>query len=516
MYPAVGKELKHAHIAGKEYKSLHLLTHHMDAVGKELDEGYEGKHDGNERHKADDAADAADDAINNEGLQGTLFHGTVDYAAQPAEEFFDPALGIGTVFYGDVEHGVEHANHDDGTKEDVGQDLVQLVGQSQTVLAGILLHNVLQKSVDVAVAGVRDHGFAGGVAYVAHALFRFGADFENFVSNVPMGFAEGLDDFLIAFDKLYGSPVGMVEIGQGLFPGKALFQGTEHGIDLRTVADAQGVHASPFAKGHCLAQDFLCSLTAAGNKIFQRDGNSTLYMLFNTREHEQTKDREIRRALAQAINTPELVKSLYKGFSSYAKTYFPSFMAGYSENTPTVTYDPEAAKKALAEKGVTKVKIIANSNASYSNTVGGQVLSEAVQAYLKEVGVEASIAVYDWATFKSRLMTDSWDLSFIGWNGDNGDPDNFINIFARPDANINQGLWQNEEFNALIEQGVHVKDGPERTKIYEEAERVLAEDVGIFPIAHAQNLLAYRPNIKNAEVHPIGLMFFKDVEKTVE
>ena len=257
-------------------------------------------------------------------------------------------------------------------------------------------------------------------------------------------------------------------------------------------------------------------ITAAGNKIFQQEGNSTLYMLFNTRDTEQTKDREVRRALAQAINTPELVKSLYKGFSTYANTYMPTFMPGYSADTPTVTYDPAAAKKTLAEKGITKVKIIANSNASYSNTVGGQVLSEAVQAYLKEVGVEATIEVFDWATFKSRLMTDSWDLSFIGWNGDNGDPDNFINIFARPDANINQGLWQNEEFNALIEQGVHVKDGPERAKIYQEAERVLAEDVGIFPIAHAQNLLAYRPNIKGAAVHPIGLMFFKDVEKTVE
>ena len=113
-------------------------------------------------------------------------------------------------------------------------------------------------------------------------------------------------------------------------------------------------------------------------------------------------------------------------------------------------------------------------------------------------------------------MTESWDLSFIGWNGDNGDPDNFLNIFARPDANINQGLWQNEKFIALIDQGVHLKDGAERTKVYEEAERVLAEDVGIFPLAHAQNLLAYRPNIKGAAVHPIGLMFFKDVEKTVE
>ena len=257
-------------------------------------------------------------------------------------------------------------------------------------------------------------------------------------------------------------------------------------------------------------------ITAAGNQIFNAEGNNTLYMLFNTREQEQTKDPAIRRALAQAINAPELVKSLYKGFSTYAKTYMPSFVPGYSEDTPTVTYDPEAAKKTLAEKGVTHVKIIANSNASYSNTVGGQVLSEAVQAYLKEVGVEASIAVYDWATFKSRLMTESWDLSFIGWNGDNGDPDNFLNIFARPDANINQGLWQNEKFIALIDQGVHLKDGAERTKVYEEAERVLAEDVGIFPLAHAQNLLAYRPNIKGAAVHPIGLMFFKDVEKTVE
>ena len=254
----------------------------------------------------------------------------------------------------------------------------------------------------------------------------------------------------------------------------------------------------------------------AGNLIFQDEGNNVNYMVYNCRDGYITSDREVRRALAQAINIPELVKSLYKGYADYATTFFPTFMAGYDETIQPIAYDPEAAKKTLEQKGVKELKILTYSNARYYNTVGGQVLAEAIQGYLAQVGVTATIDVYDWATFKSKLLTDAWDLSFIGWVGDNGDPDNFINIFARPDANINQGLWQNEEFNALIEKGVHVKDGPERAKVYEEAERVLAEDVGIFPIAHAQNLLAYRPNIKNAEVHPIGLMFFKDVEKTVE
>ena len=104
------------------------------------------------------------------------------------------------------------------------------------------------------------------MAHFAHSLFRLRADFENFVSYVPMGFAEGLDDLLVAFDKLYGGPVGMIEVGQSLFPGKALFQGTKDRIDLGTVADAQRFHAPLFTQSHCLAQDFLGALAATGNE----------------------------------------------------------------------------------------------------------------------------------------------------------------------------------------------------------------------------------------------------------
>ena len=254
-------------------------------------------------------------------------------------------------------------------------------------------------------------------------------------------------------------------------------------------------------------------LKQGGSKIFEAEGNNVNYMVYNCRDGYLTADREVRKALAQAINVPEMVQSLYKGYATFAPSFFPTFMSGYDPNVKAVTYDPEAAKKFLAEKGIKELRILTYSNARYYNTVGGQVLAEAVQAYFDKVGVKAKVDVYDWTTFKSKLLTDKWDITFIGWVGDNGDPDNFINILAANDPISNQGLWQNKEFIEIIEKATHVADGPERIALYQKAEAVLAEDVGVLPISHAKTLAAYRPNIEGKFTHPIGLNFFDQVKK---
>ena len=253
-----------------------------------------------------------------------------------------------------------------------------------------------------------------------------------------------------------------------------------------------------------------------GSKVFEAEGNNVNYMVYNCREGYVTADREVRKALAQAINVPEMVKSLYKGYATHAPSFFPTFMAGYDPEVKAVGFNLEAAKKTLAAKGVKEIRILTYSNARYYNTVGGQVLAEAVQAYLSKAGVKATIDVYDWSTFKSKLLTDKWDLTFIGWIGDNGDPDNFINILAAEDPISNQGLWLNKEFIEIIKKATHVPDGPERVALYQKAEAILAEDVGVLPISHAKTLAAYRPGINGKFTHPIGLNFFDQVTKEVK
>lgn len=138
-------------------------------------------------------------------------------------------------------------------------------------------------------------------------------------------------------------------------------------------------------------------ITKAGNKIFQADGMNINYIAYNVghKGADITKDKDVRRAISQAVNVPELVESLYKGYSTPAHTFLPSFMSGYDKDLKQVAYDPEAAKKTLAEKGIKKLDILTYSGARFYNSVGGQVLAEAIQSYLNKVGVECNILVYD-------------------------------------------------------------------------------------------------------------------------
>lgn len=75
-----------------------------------------------------------------------------------------------------------------------------------------------------------------------------------------------------------------------------------------------------------------------------------------------------------------------------------------------------------------------------------------IQGYLSEVGVDVSITEYDWTTYKTKVQTDPYDICFYGWTGDNGDPDNFMNLLADTNWSMNVAHFQDDEYKALIAQ----------------------------------------------------------------
>ena len=254
-------------------------------------------------------------------------------------------------------------------------------------------------------------------------------------------------------------------------------------------------------------------LKKGGSEIYMRDGMSTNYMFYNTREGYVTADPEVRKAISQAINVPELVNTLYKGYSDYAKTYFPDLMAGNNDKIAISEYNPEEAKKVLEQKGVKTLKIITYTNARPSNTAGGLVLAEAIQAYLAKVGVKAEINALDWNTYRAKTLTDAWDMGFTAWGSDNGDADNFINILATNDPIVNQGLWLDPEFIECIKDGLKTPDGAERVAIYQKAEELIAQKSPILPISHAKELMAHSPKVKGELIH-MSVVRFVNMSKS--
>ncbi len=249
-----------------------------------------------------------------------------------------------------------------------------------------------------------------------------------------------------------------------------------------------------------------------GFELFSEDGMTINYMAFNT-ETGKCTDQEVRKAVAQAINVEEMVKSIYGDYATVANSVMPTWMAPYTKDVKQTAYDPEAAKKTLADKGITSLQCITYTTARPYNQKGGSDLANMIQGYLSAVGVELSITQYDWTTYKTKVQTDPYDICFYGWTGDNGDPDNFMNLLADTNWSMNVAHWQDDEYKALIAEGLEPPDGDARDAIYLQCEEMVAEKQPWVLISHSKNLLGYSPKVKDFYYHPTGVVFFKGVSK---
>lgn len=249
-----------------------------------------------------------------------------------------------------------------------------------------------------------------------------------------------------------------------------------------------------------------------GFELFSEDGMTINYMAFNT-ETGKCTDQEVRKAVAQAINVEEMVKSIYDDYATVANSVMPTWMAPYTKDVKQTAYDPEAAKKTLADKGITSLQCITYTTARPYNQKGGSDLANMIQGYLSAVGVELSITQYDWTTYKTKVQTDPYDICFYGWTGDNGDPDNFMDLLADTNWSMNVAHWQDDEYKALIAEGLKTPDGDARDAIYLQCEEMVAEKQPWVLISHSKNLLGYSPKVKDFYYHPTGVVFFKGVSK---
>jgi len=254
-------------------------------------------------------------------------------------------------------------------------------------------------------------------------------------------------------------------------------------------------------------------ITDAKNIVDQPDGMNVNYMAYNTKS-TIFSNPENRKAFSQAINVPELVKSLYQGYASPAESVLPSFVPGYSADVKQVSYDPEAAKATLAKNGVTAVHMITYSNPRPYNTATGQTLAEAIQGYLSKVGVTCNIEAFDWTTYKAKVKTSDFDVAYYGWTGDNGDPDNFMALLSDKDPAMNIALFDDPAYLDLIAKGKSTPEGAERDAIYKQLEQIRADQNPWLVISHAKLLSAYSPKVQGYYYHVTGNIFLSEMTKT--
>ena len=220
--------------------------------------------------------------------------------------------------------------------------------------------------------------------------------------------------------------------------------------------------------------------------IYKRLGNGYTYIGWNNKL-ELFKDVKVRQALTHAVNRRAIIKYLLYDLGVIATGPFPPQM-WYSNNDVTpLEYNPDKAKKLLAEAGWKdsdgdgildkngkpfKFSLITNNGNELRKNVA--VL---VQRELQKIGIDVEIALYEWAVFiRDKINARDFEAIVLGW-GLGVDPDIYeIWHSSQREKGFNVIGYKNSEVDRLIEEGRTEYDREKRKKIYFKIHELINHD----------------------------------------
>ncbi|WP_148714741.1 ABC transporter substrate-binding protein [Chitinolyticbacter meiyuanensis] len=232
-------------------------------------------------------------------------------------------------------------------------------------------------------------------------------------------------------------------------------------------------------------------------------------------KHKPLDKVEVRQALDMAINKKAIIAAVYQGAGQLATNPMPPTQWSYNKALKDAPLDVAKAKALLAKAGLPNGMEITlwampvqrpyNPNA--------KLMAEMIQADWAKIGVKAKIVTYEWGEYIKRAKAGEHDTMLIGWNGDNGDPDNWLGVNLGCDAvgGNNYSNWCYKPYDELIVKARRVASQAERIKLYEKAQAVFKEQVPFTPIAHSTIYQPLRKDVQGFKISPFALNSFYGV-----
>lgn len=249
--------------------------------------------------------------------------------------------------------------------------------------------------------------------------------------------------------------------------------------------------------------------------VKSQTGLNISYMAYNMRK-KPFDDVRVRQALNMAIDRRKILREAYQYTAVPATNPFPPIQWSYNRNVMDDTYDPVVAKRLLAEAGYPNgftTELWAMS-VQRPYIPDAQAVAKLIQEDLAEIGVKVVIKSPDWQGYFRGLHAGDHQMALIGWTGDNGDPDNFLNTLLGCGSlsGNNVAKFCNPRYDALVKKAKSSTSREERTRLYEQAQVIFKEQAPWFTLAHTVQFKIMSREVVGFEVSPVGRHTFSQVD----
>jgi oligopeptide transport system substrate-binding protein len=216
-------------------------------------------------------------------------------------------------------------------------------------------------------------------------------------------------------------------------------------------------------------------------EVIRLDPYFGVYFLQINNTQPPLDDPRVRRALAMAIDRNSLVTNVTRGGEQPAYHFsFPG--AGGLEQEPWFSYDPEGARRLLAEAGFPNGQGFPRIDYSFNTSEAHRSLAEAIQQMWRvELGIEARLSNQEWQSYLASLRAGSFQVGRLGWIGGWNDADTFLQVLESSSPS-NYSRFSDAEFDRLLAEAGRTGDRSERLQRFARMEQILAERVPVIPL----------------------------------
>jgi peptide/nickel transport system substrate-binding protein len=257
-----------------------------------------------------------------------------------------------------------------------------------------------------------------------------------------------------------------------------------------------------------------------GNSVEVRDPFNILYLGLNPEANPQLKDLKVRQAIYHALNREQLVQSQLPEGAAVATQFMPDTVSGYNTSLEPYAYDPDEAKRLLAEAGAEGMTL----EFAYPTEVtrpympDPEKIYEALRTDLEAVGINVKTVTASWnGGYLDNVSGEpgKYDAYILGWTGDYDSAYNFIGTFfgnlKDNDFGTDTMPWGKQLADDL-EAADAIVDEAERGAAFEEINRQIMEEyLPGLPISHSPPALVVGPGVEGVIPSPLTAEEFDTV-----
>jgi len=214
------------------------------------------------------------------------------------------------------------------------------------------------------------------------------------------------------------------------------------------------------------------------------------------------KDRNVRLAIAHAIDKQEIIDILLEGRGAPMASILGKGQDNHDASIQGYPFDLKKAKEYMAASAFPK-----GFNANiYARREDQNTVAQILQAQLAEIGINIKIERVESAIYLNLAKSKQLDMFMGSWQPAHTDADNPMrSLLVSNRAGMTNLVWhQNPDYDKWIDHAATIVDPTEKQAAYSNIQQYIADECPLFPLFSEMWTCAAKKQVKGVRVPPAG------------